>query len=61
MDIDGWDLIYVCLSPHHTPPKQWHYFWLMKEAYEHFVNKPAKLETDHYEKDQTHFDTEINE
>ena len=61
MDVDGWDLIYVCLSPHHTPPKQWHYFWLMKESYEHLVNKVAKLETDHYEKDQTNFDTEVNE
>ncbi len=58
MDVDGWDLIYVCLSPHHTPPKQWHYFWLMKESYEIFTNKNVILETEHYEKDQTEFDTE---
>ena len=57
-DIDGWDLIFVCLSPHHTPPNQWHYFWLMKESYELLTNKIAILETDYYEKDQTHFDRE---
>ena len=57
-DIDGWDLIYVCLSPHQTPPKQWHYFWLMKESYELLTGKTTILETDYYEKDQTHFDRE---
>jgi hypothetical protein len=57
-DIDDWDLIYVCLSPHNTPPKQWHYFWLMKETYEILTGQTVTFETEYYEKDQTHFDTE---
>lgn len=60
-DVDGWDLVFVCLSPHHTPPKQWHYFWLMKEAYEIISGKPVILETEYYEKDQKVFDTEIED